>query len=203
MGRGRTAGHLRPPVDLFRQPHLRDPEQCGQGHDAREAGRRARSDELDLRSTRCSGRLRATSRPTSPVTDSGEYKAMEPNATYSPLTANMIYDPEIAARRCRRADLRRHVDLFRPDPERRDGPGRGRRGDQSTNSTTCSSDRCGRAGDRPAACGCAEAPGLIRNSRREALVAFVLIAPFVAIYGLDLRLSDDQTCSFCRSRMRR
>lgn len=28
------------------------------------------------------------------VTDSAEYKAMEPNATYSPLTANMIYDPK-------------------------------------------------------------------------------------------------------------
>jgi multiple sugar transport system substrate-binding protein len=29
-----------------------------------------------------------------PVTDSAEYKAMEPNATYSSLTANMIYDPK-------------------------------------------------------------------------------------------------------------
>ena len=29
-----------------------------------------------------------------PVTDSAEYKAMEPNATYSPLTANMIFDPK-------------------------------------------------------------------------------------------------------------
>lgn len=29
-----------------------------------------------------------------PVTESAEYKAMEPNATYSPLTANMIYDPK-------------------------------------------------------------------------------------------------------------
>ena len=28
------------------------------------------------------------------VTSSSEYKAMEPNATYSPLTANMIYDPK-------------------------------------------------------------------------------------------------------------
>lgn len=28
------------------------------------------------------------------VTDSAEYKAMEPNATYSSLTANMIYDPK-------------------------------------------------------------------------------------------------------------
>ena len=28
------------------------------------------------------------------VTDMAEYKAMEPNATYSPLTANMIYDPK-------------------------------------------------------------------------------------------------------------
>lgn len=28
-----------------------------------------------------------------PVTQSAEYKAMEPNATYSSLTANMIYDP--------------------------------------------------------------------------------------------------------------
>ena len=28
------------------------------------------------------------------VTDSAEYKAMEPNATYSTLTANMIYDPK-------------------------------------------------------------------------------------------------------------
>jgi multiple sugar transport system substrate-binding protein len=28
-----------------------------------------------------------------PVTDSAEYKAMEPNATYSTLTANMIFDP--------------------------------------------------------------------------------------------------------------
>jgi len=28
-----------------------------------------------------------------PVTESAEYKAMEPNATYSPLTANMIFDP--------------------------------------------------------------------------------------------------------------
>ncbi len=29
-----------------------------------------------------------------PVTQSAEYKAMEPNATYSPLTANMIFDPK-------------------------------------------------------------------------------------------------------------
>lgn len=29
-----------------------------------------------------------------PVTDSAEYAAMEPNATYSPLTANMIFDPK-------------------------------------------------------------------------------------------------------------
>lgn len=29
-----------------------------------------------------------------PVTESDEYKAMEPNATYSPLTANMIFDPK-------------------------------------------------------------------------------------------------------------
>jgi multiple sugar transport system substrate-binding protein len=29
-----------------------------------------------------------------PVTDSAEYKAMEPNATYSTLTANMIFDPK-------------------------------------------------------------------------------------------------------------
>lgn len=29
-----------------------------------------------------------------PVTNSAEYKAMEPNATYSPLTANMIFDPK-------------------------------------------------------------------------------------------------------------
>ena len=29
-----------------------------------------------------------------PVTESAEYKAMEPNATYSPLTANMIFDPK-------------------------------------------------------------------------------------------------------------
>lgn len=29
-----------------------------------------------------------------PVTDSAEYKAMEPNATYSSLTANMIFDPK-------------------------------------------------------------------------------------------------------------
>ncbi len=29
-----------------------------------------------------------------PVTASAEYKAMEPNATYSPLTANMIFDPK-------------------------------------------------------------------------------------------------------------
>jgi len=29
-----------------------------------------------------------------PVTQSDEYKSMEPNATYSPLTANMIYDPK-------------------------------------------------------------------------------------------------------------
>ncbi len=29
-----------------------------------------------------------------PVTQSDEYKAMEPNATYSPLTAHMIYDPK-------------------------------------------------------------------------------------------------------------
>lgn len=28
------------------------------------------------------------------VTDMDEYKSMEPNATYSPLTANMIYDPK-------------------------------------------------------------------------------------------------------------
>ncbi len=28
-----------------------------------------------------------------PVTETAEYKAMEPNATYSPLTANMIFDP--------------------------------------------------------------------------------------------------------------
>ncbi len=30
----------------------------------------------------------------SPVTESAEYKAMEPNATYSPLTQNMIFDPK-------------------------------------------------------------------------------------------------------------
>ena len=29
-----------------------------------------------------------------PVTESDEYKMMEPNATYSPLTANMIFDPK-------------------------------------------------------------------------------------------------------------
>ena len=29
-----------------------------------------------------------------PVTETDEYKQMEPNATYSPLTANMIYDPK-------------------------------------------------------------------------------------------------------------
>jgi multiple sugar transport system substrate-binding protein len=29
-----------------------------------------------------------------PVTESAEYKAMEPNATYSSLTANMIFDPK-------------------------------------------------------------------------------------------------------------
>ncbi len=29
-----------------------------------------------------------------PVTASAEYKAMEPNATYSSLTANMIFDPK-------------------------------------------------------------------------------------------------------------
>jgi multiple sugar transport system substrate-binding protein len=29
-----------------------------------------------------------------PVTEMDEYKAMEPNATYSPLTANMIFDPK-------------------------------------------------------------------------------------------------------------
>lgn len=29
-----------------------------------------------------------------PVTESAEYQAMEPNATYSPLTANMIFDPK-------------------------------------------------------------------------------------------------------------
>lgn len=29
-----------------------------------------------------------------PVTESAEYKAMEPNATYSPLTENMIFDPK-------------------------------------------------------------------------------------------------------------
>lgn len=29
-----------------------------------------------------------------PVTESAEYKAMEPNASYSPLTANMIFDPK-------------------------------------------------------------------------------------------------------------
>ncbi len=29
-----------------------------------------------------------------PVTESAEYKAMQPNATYSPLTANMIFDPK-------------------------------------------------------------------------------------------------------------
>ena len=29
-----------------------------------------------------------------PVTSSAEYKAMEPNATYSTLTANMIFDPK-------------------------------------------------------------------------------------------------------------
>jgi multiple sugar transport system substrate-binding protein len=29
-----------------------------------------------------------------PVTETAEYKAMEPNATYSPLTANMIFDPK-------------------------------------------------------------------------------------------------------------
>lgn len=29
-----------------------------------------------------------------PVTASADYKAMEPNATYSPLTANMIFDPK-------------------------------------------------------------------------------------------------------------
>lgn len=29
-----------------------------------------------------------------PVTESAEYKEMEPNATYSPLTANMIFDPK-------------------------------------------------------------------------------------------------------------
>jgi len=28
------------------------------------------------------------------VTDSAEYKAMQPQATYAPLTANMIYDPQ-------------------------------------------------------------------------------------------------------------
>ena len=28
------------------------------------------------------------------VTDSAEYKAMQPQATYAPLTANMIYDPK-------------------------------------------------------------------------------------------------------------
>ena len=39
---------------------------------------------------------------------------MEPNATYSSLTANMIFDPEVAARGSRRADLRRDVHLFVP-----------------------------------------------------------------------------------------
>ena len=29
-----------------------------------------------------------------PVTESPEYKAMEPNATYSPVTANLIFDPK-------------------------------------------------------------------------------------------------------------
>lgn len=29
-----------------------------------------------------------------PITESAEYKAMEPNATYSSLTANMIFDPK-------------------------------------------------------------------------------------------------------------
>ncbi len=29
-----------------------------------------------------------------PVTATDEYKKMEPNATYSPLTANMIFDPK-------------------------------------------------------------------------------------------------------------
>ena len=56
-----------------------------------------------------------------PVTESAEYKAMEPNATYSTLTANMIFDPRVAQGWCRRADLRRHVHLLRADPERRDG----------------------------------------------------------------------------------
>ena len=31
------------------------------------------------------------------VTDSGEYQAMEPNATYAVLTANMVYDPKSVA----------------------------------------------------------------------------------------------------------
>ena len=49
---------------------------------------------LDRPRTRCSGRPPATSRPTTPSPQSAEYKAMEPNATYSPLTANMIFDPK-------------------------------------------------------------------------------------------------------------
>ena len=64
------------------------------------------------------------------VTDSAEYQAMQPNATYAVLTANMVYDPKskfagVASPMYERGRQRLHR-----RGQRRGGPGGGRRPDE-------------------------------------------------------------------------
>ena len=127
LGRRRNPGDLRPALHLCRQPCLRDPQRRGMPPEKRDAVLEVISwMHQNSLFWATAGHIPAYA----PVTESDEYQAMEPNATYSPLTEHMIFDPEEHAGGRRRADLRRDVDLLRADAQRRDGPGRGGRRDQ-------------------------------------------------------------------------
>lgn len=80
-------------LDLCRQPFLRDAGKQGQGHEPLEK----RAAVLEVMSWISKNSLfwaMVRIPAYGPVTNSAEYKAMEPNATYSSLTANMIFDPK-------------------------------------------------------------------------------------------------------------
>ena len=94
VGRDRAAGVLQPRLHLFGLARLRDPEQRRQDDDAGEARGGARGDQRGWSRQALFWATAGHIPALKAVTDSAEYKAMQPNATYAVLTANMVYDPK-------------------------------------------------------------------------------------------------------------
>ena len=119
------------------------------------------------------------------VTDSAEYKAMQPQATYASLTANGVFDPQSKFAGVASPLFDAAGNSLDARHQRRDisGGGGRRNGIDFERPEVAVVPHRSAVGEKPTAGEHARNGDAQRTEPREFLIATILVAPFVIVYG--------------------